>query len=363
MKSWPLFLLFQALQAMADAAMVPAIMKIIRLSFPEDKMGWAFGCFGAILSAGGILGPGVGAVFQNSSRWHLVFLCLAGISLLSFAAIATLFPKTGSSGARPSRNQGVDLVSAVLLAVLIATCQFLVDKRFWAWSLLSVGCCIVAFVANERARGDERYLPWDFFARSTFATSSFRAFLGGIVTNIGVLLLPAALRMVYHVDGRVVAFAMACEGIAAVLAGGISGRFADKNVLKSILFGNLLILTALFLFSDRIVAVSGTVAIAFYVAVGLASTLISAAQSKMVILSMRKSEVGHGMSFYHFITFTSGAFAVGLLTSQFLNQDVGLTPESWRLAMALCGGLVMLNILSLLIDRAGPRRQREALLP
>jgi hypothetical protein len=107
---------------------------------------------------------------------------------------------------------------------------------------------------------------------------------------------------------------------------------------------------ALLLFADLVLVPSGPLTIAYFVVLGLASTLTSAAQSKLVILSLSESEAGHGMGLFHSLNFISGAFSAGLLATLFVDDHFNMTTGSWTLALTVCAGLISLNIASLAID-------------
>ncbi len=350
--NWWLFLLFQGLQAAADAAMVPATMRLIRCSFPEERMGWAFGCFGSVLAAGSIIGPGIGSLFQGISSWSNVFLLLATSSVLSLICVNRLFtrnPEIPTYTARDTMPR--DLLSGILLALTIGAMQFIGHAEIWRWGVLGLIVFLCGFIVNERMQNcQETYIPWEFFKRSDFATSAFRTFMAGIVSNTCILILPAALRLVYHVDPKVIAAALACEGGVAMLAGGFAGHFADKHIIKSILVGNILVFICILLFSDVFLPPSGYLTLAFYTIVGFAGTLTSAAQSKMVILALSKNESGHGMGFYHSLTFISGAFSSGLIGSLFVDEHANMTRDTWTTVLVICAGFILLNIASLTIN-------------
>lgn len=349
--SWGLFLSFQTLQAIADAAMVPAIMKVIRLNFPKEKIGWALGTFGAVLSAAAILGPMVGALFQSTANWPLVFLSLAGIALLSLLGVTKFFPEVSlpnKSNVHASLNR--DLLSGILLVMGISACQFL-DQDYSRFSLTVLLICILLYLLNEHMRKDGGYVPWELFKRSAFFTSAFRAFLTGILRNVGILVLPPVLRIVFNLDPSVVAIALACQGGMAILGGSISGRFADKNALLTILIGNLLVLAALLMLSGIVIPVSNATTIAFYSTFGLALAFVSTAQSRMAIMALTEEETGRGMSLYHFLNFTSGAFSAGLFASLFIDKtDAHLFEQSWSLITIGCTMLTVLGIVSLAVD-------------
>ncbi|BBH54218.1 MFS transporter [Fluviispira sanaruensis] len=84
LKSFYFFLVTQALQGIADAIIVSAQMKLIRIIFPENKIGWAFGIFAATLSSSTLISPVVGAFITRYSHWSFIFVFQFVLAFFAF---------------------------------------------------------------------------------------------------------------------------------------------------------------------------------------------------------------------------------------------------------------------------------------
>ena len=95
----PVLIAAQAFLAVGAAAMLPATLALIRITFgDEHERGIAIGVWGTMAVLGAALGPVVGGLLLQRFWWGSVFLLNIPVVLLALAATAALVP--GGSGHR-----------------------------------------------------------------------------------------------------------------------------------------------------------------------------------------------------------------------------------------------------------------------
>lgn len=133
---------FQAMQGVGSALIVPQSLAVINVSFEPGSRGQAIGLWAGLSGALSALGPWVGGLLVQSYTWRAVFFLPA---VLSVVGIAAAWPSVRESLSR--RGRGVDWVGALLLfSGLLGIAYALISGGPWTgWvALLSLGGGVVA---------------------------------------------------------------------------------------------------------------------------------------------------------------------------------------------------------------------------
>lgn len=147
---------FRVLQGITAAAMMPQVLAMIHVSFPEKEKARAIGLYGATIGIATVSGQLLGGylISQNlfGLEWRSVFLVNVPIGVVALLAGIPLL--------RESRNPAakrLDLTGALLLTASLLSLAFpLVQGREagWpAWSFILLACfpvCLTLFIIYER---------------------------------------------------------------------------------------------------------------------------------------------------------------------------------------------------------------------
>lgn len=361
--SWGWFMTFQGIQSICDAGMALAVVTLIRRSFNEDQLGWAFGCFSAVMASGGIAGAGLGGLFNDGLGagldWYAAIAFLGIIATFSFVLVWRVVPVNSSLGGGSfAGREWLAVATTLAIAGAIYFAQKLGDFQDWSLTHSIVLAAIAAAALLEwyASRGGISLIPWPLFQNLHFSSAAVRVFLAGIIVNVGLLIFPLAFQQLYGLDAGVIAAIMAAEGVLVVILGPICGRLADRNLILCLIGGLTFTLTSLVVVSGLWLEVNLTVACLYYFLYGLGVSLSSPAQMKLISVAIDEAQVGQGMGFYHFMQFISGVFAAGVIGSMFVGADKTLTVSAWQSALTVCIGLTLLRVAIISFDIAKLRR-------
>jgi EmrB/QacA subfamily drug resistance transporter len=195
----PLLIVFRIFQGFAAALMLPQVLSIVQVSFPDESRGTALGYYGAAIGLASIAGQLIGGALIRAniagSGWRAVFF--VNIPLGIIALVGTLLTVRESRAEEPKR---LDIVGALLLALALVLPLYpmvMSASVGWpVWALLMIVVSAPAFAVFAlweqhfgRQDGDP-LLRLDLFrARSfTFGLLTALAFYSG---NAGLFIVLA----------------------------------------------------------------------------------------------------------------------------------------------------------------------------
>ncbi len=155
--STTMLLIARALMGVAAATVMPSVLALIRVMFPDPKqMGAAFGAWGSSIMLGVVLGPVIGGLLLNSFWWGSVFLIGIPVMALVLAVGPALLPKYSNPQAGKQ-----DLLSLILsLAALLPFIYGLKELARKGWDAvplvtIAVGLVFaVLFLVRQRGMTD-----------------------------------------------------------------------------------------------------------------------------------------------------------------------------------------------------------------
>ncbi len=173
---------FRALQGVAGALLIPSSLAVIVATFPESERGAAIGtwtAFGAIAAA---IGPLGGGLLLGIGSWRWIFLINLPFVVLCLALILAVIPRAvprAAGAAAPA----VDFTGALLCALGLGGPVFaLIEQPRLGWSspavmagLIGGALLFAAFLLYE-SRASHPMLPLGLFKRRNFAVGNIETF-------------------------------------------------------------------------------------------------------------------------------------------------------------------------------------------
>lgn len=200
----------RVLQGAAAAVMVPQVLSIIQVTFPERERPAALGAYGAAAGLATISGPLFGGLLIRANLfslgWRPIFLVNVVIGVLAIAAASVLVRESRAQGATRLDLGGVGLISAALVVLVYPLVQGRdLHWPWWTFLLMAAAVPLLGIFAwYERrlaATGGSPLLPLALFARRSFSagTALTLSFMLGLGSFYLILTLYLQLGLGYTV--------------------------------------------------------------------------------------------------------------------------------------------------------------------
>ncbi|MDQ0416673.1 MFS family permease [Croceifilum oryzae] len=315
-RNWYMFLTFQALQGLADALIVPTLVILIRLCFPENKIGWAFGWFSGTSAAASLVGPAVGGIMLKHFPWSSLFFLLSGLAVVALLLSIIYIPRYISEG---NQNK-VPILGGIGLFVMVISIQMLFMQQIDIVIKIGSGIAVllglgtVIFVQMKK-QGEVAILPTGVFHNRTFILACIRVFCLSVVNNAITLYAPSYLRDIHAIPTDQVGWIVMVDAIISLFLSGLAGRLADSRPRTALAVGILfsLVATLSFWFSDRFEYI--LLFSLIYLLLGIGWTLSMPSQNKITMMAVPSERTGEFMGFFQLVQFGTGAFAAGIFAS------------------------------------------------
>lgn len=228
----------RAVQGGAAAAVLPLTLTVISEAYPSETRGKAIGIWGALLGAGGVLGPLVGGGLLELVGWQAIFWVNVPIALL--VAVAARVVVTETFGPRhPLDVAGLVLASAGCLGLSWGLVQS--TSHGWGdtgvWLPLLAGVLVLGgFVAREHAARFPM-MPTGLFAIRSFSAANGVSFCIYASLAGGVYLMSQFFQIAQHTSPMVAALRFVPwplpSLLVAPLVGSLATRFGNRPFLVS----------------------------------------------------------------------------------------------------------------------------------
>lgn len=330
LKLFPFFLFSQSFQALSDAIILSALMSLIRNHFVQEKLGWAFGIFSAILSSATLFAPVVGALITKYFNWSYIFIFQIIFSVITYYSGYKYIPKIKFKFTKFNFNW----TAFLMLVILMLSLQlFIITKN----SLLEVISMIffltfsLFFIVLLDKKNEIKIFPEEIYKNKKYILSCFRIFIINIAANCFWMLSPSMLQSIYKLDIFTTSCVISVNSFIVMLLSKKYGKKSDKETANLILIGTTLpVLGLAIIYFAPLHSSSIYLIFITYFILGLSSAISTAASNKVVILSIQKENTGRCMGFFQFLQFSSGAFSASLIYYFGSGEEV-LDREQWRL--------------------------------
>jgi EmrB/QacA subfamily drug resistance transporter len=205
-------------QGIGAAALSPAAMSLLLLTFPGQQRARAMSIWGAASALGGATGAMAGGLLVGTFGWSSVFFVTVPVSVAAVVMACTVLDEASSRGAR-RRFDG--LGAATITGAVVALVFGALGGADHGWtspavvaSLVGSATLLAAFVLIERRTADP-LVPLDLFRNRTLSTGVSLAVLGGAARASTFVLVALYLQQALHLAPQQAGLAM----LPAPLAG------------------------------------------------------------------------------------------------------------------------------------------------
>ncbi len=357
---------FRALQAIFNAATLPAVMGIISLIFPQQERGMAMGAWATVNGAAHGFGPVISGFMIKEWGWQSIFWMNAITSLMGALLVFLYIPSDHKESRRP-----FDFVGAFTLTVAMLVLMFVLSRgKYLGWTSLatialwiSFGWLMGTFIYTEK-RVSKPFIELSLFANSRYmsvvaiASAQFFCLMGLPV------LLSIYLISVHRYDSDTAGLLIAPLASTLAISSPLGGRFADRVGFRtSILIGMAMVSVAVLTMLFWSATVSPWIIIPTLITAGIGMGLTQSQTATGVTLVARAGELGVALGVFHMFRFISGTFSA--TTFGILLESAESSGVSALSAIHIGFGVILAAaILAVILAASGAGIQvQEAALP
>ncbi|WP_102958193.1 MFS transporter [Mangrovicella endophytica] len=234
----------RALLAIGAAAMMPATLSIIRLTFEDEReRSFAIGVWAAVASGGAALGPVVGGLLLERFWWGSVFLINVPVAVLAFAFGAWLMPARPGKSTRPWDLLGSVQILVGLVAIAYAVKEAARRDASLVHALVAVVVGVAAFLLFKRRqdRAQHKLIDFSLFWDRNFAAGVATALVATFALIGFMLVLSQRLQLVLGLSPLDAGLFTLPIPLAAFVTGPIAGAAVPRLGATNILWGGLLL--------------------------------------------------------------------------------------------------------------------------
>jgi EmrB/QacA subfamily drug resistance transporter len=356
------------LQGVGGALLTPGSLAILEASFRPEDRSRAIGAWSGLGGIAGALGPFLGGWLVQVATWRLVFLINVPLAAVIVAVALRHVPETRDAGA----GRRLDVLGAVAGAAGLAGLTY----GFTGWTslgptapavlgALAIGVAgMIGFVQVERRAADP-ILPLEVFASRTFTAANLVTF--AVYAALGGVFFLVALNLQIVAGFAPLAAGMAMLPLTGLMlllsarAGALAQRIGARTPMT---LGPLVCAGAMLLFA-RIGAnasyVRTVLPAVLLLGLGLSLTVAPLTATALGAVDDRRAGIASGIN--NAVARTAGLLAVAVLPlaaglgAGSLTDPAALGP-TYRTAMLLCAGLLLVGAAIAFAGIPGKRRER-----
>jgi EmrB/QacA subfamily drug resistance transporter len=351
----------RAVQGAAAAAIMPLTLTVISEAYPPEARGKAIGIWGALLGAGGVLGPLAGGALVELVGWRGIFWVNVPIAML--VAVAARLVITETRGPRhPLDVRGVVLASAGCLGLAWGLVRS--ADRGWGdpsvWIPLATGAAIiVVFIAAEH-RASFPLMPTSLFKVRSFSAANGVSVCIYASLSGSVYLMSQFFQIAQHVSPLVAALRFVPWPAPALVVAPLVGSWSAKRGNRPFLVAGMA-LHAIAMVWFALVAHASTAYLSLcgpLVLSGIGIACVFPTVSSAVVSSVAPERMGIAAGVNGSIRELGGVLGVALAATVFAHSGSYHTASAFTTgfirAIWACAALAGLGVIAALL--AGPHK-------
>lgn len=340
----------RVLQGVAGAALMPQVLAIVQDMFPPAERAKAFAFFGMVAGIASVTGPLVGGFLIDLNiaglDWRPIFLINIPIGILVLYLGVRTIPKMRGNAGLTVDWGGMVIVSFAVFCLVFP----LVEGRTFGWPMwifVMMAASIpgfVAFVAYENYRdkkGASQLLPISLITNRNYMVGTFviMAFFSGIPGLFMVLAL--FLQSGFGLTPFESGIATTPFPLGILVASAVVSRLGVRFMRQRLIAGMVLLIAAMFLLRQAILAVSGQlISTDFFLPLflsGVGAGVVISVIFQTVLSGVPRRDSGSGsggLQAFQQMGAAIGVAIVGQIFFSILTADGMPTPASFKEAAA-----------------------------
>lgn len=308
----------RALLAVGAAAMMPATLSIIRLTFEdENERAFAIGIWAAVASGGAAFGPVVGGFLLEYFWWGSVFLINVPIVIIALIAALMLIPARAGQHGTPWDMLSSAQIMLGLVALSWALKESATRQPDWWLVTLATAIGVLACTAFVRRQFRLRHplIDLSLFRNRDFSAGVIGALVAAMVIVGMELALSQRLQLVLGLSPLQAAWFILPIPVGAFVGGPLAGRYLPRiGGMNMLLTGFVLSLSGLILFLILLDGPKPVQIVALFLqGLGLGAAMTAA--SSTIMLSAPRERAGMAAAVEEVSYELGGALGIAVLGS------------------------------------------------
>lgn len=297
--SLAVLLIARVIQAIGAAGLMSNSQGIITQVFPDNERGRALGINGAFVALGSLVGPSLGGIIVDYTRWEYIFWINIPIGIIVIFLSFKLLPRSANR-----IDEKVDLPGSLLfLAFIVLLFGGLGQVQQLGFSspsvLISLFVSVILFFLfiRREKRIKMPLLELSLFRSKWFSISLICSFISFIAIFCSNIVMPFYLQDALGLTPKSAGAFLSIYPLVLALAAPISGYISDKIGSEILtLIGLVLISTGLLLMST-LNANPGYWAMGMYMVImSLGNALFQSPNTSLVMSTLPRNKLGIGGS-------------------------------------------------------------------
>ncbi|CAG8870542.1 Antiseptic resistance protein [Pseudomonas fluorescens] len=314
----PLLIAARAFLAVGAAAMMPATLALIRITFEDDReRNLAIAVWGSLAVVGSALGPILGGLLLERFWWGSVFLINVPVVVVAFAVGVAVTPHSATDASRPW-----DLTSSLQALVALSGLVYAIKEAVnaqpsWLMAAVAGGLAIVAGGCFSRR---QRRLTYPLLDVAIFRNP---AFLAGVLAAVFTLFAMSGVQLITTQRFQLVAgfsplqagLLVSASALACLPSALLGGALLHRVGLLPLIGGGLLVATVGVLVASQGLDLGLTWVVGGLVLLGLGLGAVMSVASSAIVGNAPANRAGMASSVEEVAYEFGSLFAVALLGS------------------------------------------------
>lgn len=239
-----LLLTARVAQGLATAAVTPAALSLLTVSFPEGPLRQrALGLNSVVMSTGFTAGAVLGGVLTDLLSWRWAFLVNVPIALLVVAVAPFVLPDSADRERSRLDLPGAVLVTSGLLALVYGATRLGEAGIADVWGLAAIGAAVALLIAFWRAEATHPHplVPLQILTRRTIGFGNIAGFATFAFESSLVFVLTMYLQHVLGLDALQTGLMLVAMGAGAIIGGSVGSRVIEAFGVRNTVAGGLAI--------------------------------------------------------------------------------------------------------------------------
>ena len=297
--SLTVLLIARVVQAIGAAGLMSNSQGIITQVFPDKERGRALGINGAFVALGSLVGPSLGGLIVDFTRWEYIFWINIPIGIIVILLSLKLLPHSGKK-----MNEKVDLPGSLLfltfIVLLFGGLGQVQQAGFTSPAViisLITSVILFCFFLRREKRIEMPLLDLSLFSSKWFSISLVCSFISFIAIFCSNIVMPFYLQDALGLSPKSAGMFLSIYPLILALAAPISGYISDKIGSEILTLIGLCLISIGLLLMSTLNASPNYLAMGMYMGImSLGNALFQSPNTSLVMSTLPRNKLGIGGS-------------------------------------------------------------------